>query len=119
VENSLDHDPSLDATRKAVATQTVEGFSIEVSEWQQWFSSGRLEEIWHARSRYGMSAGESSMPAQSWFWFNALPALAGLRLRKMPGYPLDNYCGLADSCTAADSSQAAAIKDINFLYFGT
>jgi hypothetical protein len=70
-----------------------------------------------ARCEYGLAAGEDQFRDHDWFWFNALPALAGLRLKRPHGFPLDNFCGLAE---AADDlsliTEATAVRHINQLY---
>lgn len=110
----------MDATRERASMTSRDAFAALVARLKALFDEGDFETIWSERCRFGISVGEDQLEADDWFWFNAYPALAGLRLRKMPGFPLDNFCGLADnSVSYGDAAQVSARDEINRLYFGS
>ena len=89
-------------------------------EWMQaGYAAGRLQEVWERRLQHGYGAGQDDAPQATWFWFNALPALAALRLGKRDHPFVATCCGLAgDAVDRSDPDQAAAQREYEHLYFG-
>lgn len=115
-----DETGDLEGTHRRAASTSAEEFAALVPTFRAWYAEGELGSIWDERCRYGSSVGEDQLPPGDWFWFNAFAALAGLKMRKMPGFPLDNFCGLADSGTDnGDPTQIETKNEINRLYFGS
>jgi hypothetical protein len=107
----------LQATRRNAQGTTASGYATIVRQFRHLYEAGDLHDVWQERCAFGISAGPSMMDSEDWFWFNAYPALAGLRLGKMPGFPLDNICGLADaSVDYGDTAQINAAGAIQALY---
>lgn len=90
-----------------------------VAQFRQLYNAHDYSTIWYTRCGYGITVGAEKLPGSNWYWFNAYAALAGLHLAKSKGFPLDNYCGLADVATDYDDpEQVGATKEINRRYFG-
>jgi hypothetical protein len=83
------------------------------------YELGLLEQVWLTRGGLLTVADEADMSQPVWYWFNAYAALAGLRLRKLPGFELNAFCGYADQATDyRDAEQGKTTAEIKRMYFG-
>lgn len=106
--------------RKASETTAAQLKQV-VTRFRAAYEQGVYDGIWAERCAFGDDIGEDRFDSQSdWYWFNAHPALAGLRLGKVKGPPLSTFCGLADAATnRSDPAQSQATREINERYHGS
>ena len=90
----------------------------ELDQFVEWFEAGDLDAVWVRRLQLGYGVNTDQLDQPSRFWFNALPALAALRLGHKDHPFVATCCGLADQiCDPSDAQQAAAKRDFEAMYF--
>lgn len=90
-----------------------------VSAWMaEAYEEGRLREIWELRLAFGYGVSRDGVTDDTWFWFNALPALAALRSRMMDHPAVAMCCGVAEQAwDRSNVQQSAAVAQFNELFF--
>jgi hypothetical protein len=95
---------------------------VATAEWMAArFGAGDYQPVWDRRLAIGYDLGPEGVPAATWFWFNAHPALAALRLGEK-AHPFVATCaGYADQARwDVDEPEArAAVTEIHERYFGS
>ena len=91
----------------------------EVALWMDdQFSSGNLEGVWAKRLALGYGVPQEGVSDNVWFWLNAYPAVAGLRLGYRDHPFLATCAGSADQVRDWQNAQhEAAMNEINTRFF--
>jgi hypothetical protein len=78
--------------------------------WQR----GQFQAVWQRRVSHGHDEAQGAGPRENWFWFNALPVLAALRLGKK-GHPLVSVLFVLARQSADPSlpNEAAALEEMD------
>jgi hypothetical protein len=83
------------------------------------YEQGELEVVWKRRLAAGYNVGQGASPREDWFAFNALPALAALRLGYRDHSFVATCCGYAEQAVDySDAAQVALVDEFKRLYFG-
>jgi hypothetical protein len=89
---------------------------------QQRFDGGDYAAVWERRVALGYSLSQNEAPAETWYWVNALPALAALRLGNRDHPFVATAAGYADqvfwSVAERDASMEATNAEIQQRFFG-
>ena len=82
------------------------------------FEAGRYQAVWEHRLRLGYEFGQEGIGDRDWFWLNAHPALAALRIGVK--HPFVATCaGYADQVHRGLGEEAArANAEISERFFG-
>lgn len=93
----------------------ISGAQLEqIRTWmQQRFDSGDYASVWERRVALGYSLTQDGAPAETWYWVNALPALAALRLDNRDHPFVATAAGFADQVYWGLSERTAAIESTN------
>jgi len=86
------------------------------------FDAGQYDAVWSRRVALGYSLAQNDASVETWFWVNALPALAALRTGE-PHHPLvASAAGFADEAQRnmreQDDAVQGAMAEINKRFFG-
>ena len=122
-EPSPTGDPNLDKVQLALAYSrampdgrrpiTAGDVTAVVSRWLQWMADERWFDVWMERLEYGYGADLDTASQPDRFWFNALPAVAGLNLGYRPHPALAMMAGVAESDRdSLDAMQEKTCREI-------
>jgi hypothetical protein len=98
----------------------------DVESLQRWmsdqFDAGQYDAVWSRRVALGYSLAQEDAPAETWFWVNALPALAALRTGERHHPLVATAAGFADQAHRSLKGQSDAVdsvmSEINERFFG-
>jgi len=80
---------------------------------------GQLREAWDRRLQLGYGVSREGVPQSDWFWLNADPAIAALKLGFKDHPAVAMCCGVAEEARdRSDPEQVAAVAEFNRLFFG-
>jgi hypothetical protein len=81
-------------------------------------AAGQLQSVWGRRLELGSGVSAQGVPQSDWFWLNAAPALAALRLGLKDHPMVAMCCGVAEQArNRDDAEQSAAVAEFNRLFF--
>lgn len=81
-------------------------------------ASGQLQGVWGRRLELGTGVSPQGVPQPDWFWLNAAPALAALRMGLKDHPMVAMCCGLAEQArNRDDAEQSAAVAQFNRFFF--
>ena len=99
---------------------SVNRYERDLVKMREAYRRGRYSQAYSLRAGYGYNVSEEDMDSrESWFWFNALGALGGIKagLDPLSGY-LAGYCGFATTTLNWDDpQQKAVVAEIERLAF--
>lgn len=99
----------------------------DIAELATWMADetaqGNYARVWHHRFELGLGFEQGAASDRDWFWVNAYPALAALRLEADPSarHPLVSTCaGYADQVhRSLGDAERAANAEIAQRFFGS
>ncbi len=123
-------DPDLAQLRRAVAlaqsqpagdlgqTLTPAQVVVESRRMRNQLAAGQLQSVWGRRLELGTGVSPQGVPLPDWFWLNAAPAIAALRLGLKDHPMVAMCCGVAEQArNRDDAEQSAAVAEFNRLFF--
>jgi len=130
-----ENDPDLDRFHRAMKAieeappSGKEGVGMtggEIEAIRTWmtgrFAADDYEAIWHRRLELGLRLSGENVKTETWFWVNALPALAALRLGAKDHPLVSTAAGFADDAyrnlSGQDDQAQEAMAEINRRFFG-
>lgn len=92
--------------------------SSEAQRLRERYRQGNYQFVWDRRVQLGYGVPEEGVASRDYFWLNAAPALAALKLGLKEHPMVSMCCGVAEQhADRSDPEQNAAVQDFNRLFF--